>query len=132
MDIRRWLKMEEYGLQDNYLDDAVFLANTIEKYFGKKVSIVTPTIDTNKQFPWYGVSFVLYRTYRIVYEYERGYFSVFSANQDISGICILFSEQMKSKFNNQNSDEPTIIENLKMVDAEIRLRLPDKFLTLFD
>lgn len=130
--LQDWWRMEVFGLQNDYLDDAVFLATIIEKYFKNKVSIVTPAIDTNKEFPWYCVKFVLYRTHRIVYEYERGYFSMFSADPDTSGICILFSEENKSKFNNQKSDESTIIENLKMLDSEIRLRLPDKFLTLFD
>lgn len=119
-------------MQNDYLDDAVNLAKIIEKYFDKKVSIVTPVIDTNKKFPWYCVKFVLYRTYRIVYEYERGYFSVFSANQDTSGLCILFSNENKEKFDNQKSDEATIISNLKLLDSEIRLRLPDKFLSTFE
>lgn len=123
-----------FGLQENndYLENAETLAGIIERYFVNRVSLVTPGIDSKKAYPWFCVKFVLYRTYRFVYEYERGYYSIFSANVDRSGLCILFNEENKEKFNGLNSDEPTVIENLKLLEYEVRLRLPDKFLIQFD
>lgn len=121
-----------FGLHNDYSSEAKYLSKIIESYFGNKVSIVTPTVDSKKKYPWYSVSFVLYRTYEIFYEYERGFFSIHFPNQDKSGICILMSEANRQKFNNQESNESVIIENLKLIDNEIRLRLPDKFLTQFE
>lgn len=121
-----------FGLQSDYLSDAMNLASIIENYFGKKVSHVTPKVNSKNQFPWFSVSFLMYRTYLITYEYERGYYSIFSTNQETSGISIQFSVENKRRFKDQNSDESTIIENLKLLDSEVRLRLPDKFLSMFD
>jgi hypothetical protein len=43
-----------------------------------------------------------------------------------------FSDENRVKFDNKNSDESIIIGNLELLDIEVRLRLPDKFLALFD
>jgi hypothetical protein len=118
-------------LQNDYLNNALYLSSIIEKHFDKKASLVTPEINAEKNYPWFRVSFVLYRTYQFCYEFERGYYSIYSANQEMSGICILFNDSNKKRFNNKNFDESTILENLKLLDNEIRLRLPDKFLIQF-
>jgi hypothetical protein len=118
-------------MTENYLDKAMFLSSIIEKHFKNKVDLVTPAINSKFDYPWFAVNFVLYRTYNFVYEYERGYYSIFSGNQESSGITILFSNEYKKNFNNQSIDKSVISSNLELLDHEIRLRLPDKFLSLF-
>lgn len=117
-------------MQDKYLKEATYISAVIEDYFGNKVSQITPGIDSGYGYPWFKVEFVMYRTYRFCYEYEKGYYSIVSAND--SGIYIEFSENNKSKFNNKSNKRSIIIKNLSLLDEEVRLRLPEKFLKLFD
>lgn len=117
-------------MQNKYLKDAKTIASMIKKYFGTKVSLVTPEISDD-DVPWYRVSFVLYRTFKFNYEYEKGYFSLLSASNDKSGVIIQFSDDNIRKFDNRSPDETIVMENLKILDEEVRLRLPDKFLKQF-
>lgn len=119
-------------MQNIYIEDAIYLATIIEKYFKNKVSLITPKIEKNNNYPYYSVSFVLYRTYHFIYEYERGYYSIRSGNTDKKGIFIQFSDENRKKINNKDFDETIVKNNLRILDSEIRLRLPDKFLVEFD
>jgi len=118
-------------LKEIYLETACTLSSIIEEHYGNKVSIVTPEIGEG-DYPWYRVNFLLYRTYEFSYEYERGFYSIYSTKQETSGLCILFSDSNSEKFDNTNFEKSNIKENLMLLDEEIRLRLPDKFLSQFD
>ncbi len=132
MAILNFRKKEDIGLQNEYIQKADELSEIIEKFFGKKVRNVTPCVAENSGFPWFKVTFVMYRSYKIAYEYERGYFSIYLDQGCSSGLVLNFSKENRQKIDSKNSDKKAIEHNLKILDEELRLRLPDKFLAQFD
>ncbi len=114
------------------LKKAKKLEKIIEGYFKNKVSSLTPCIDDRIPFEWYSVTFVAYRTFHLMYEVERGRGNVFLWKG--AGLCINFSEENRNAFEHKHEkvSEEFVVKNLQILDEELRLRLPDKFLAQFD
>lgn len=99
-------------------------ANLIENYYGYKIHDMLVNEDSKV------VECILYKSFAISFSIGDRY-GVFGATLSLGSQSYSLVDIFGKKVS-LNSDEESILKNLKIIDEYCRLRLPDKFLDAYD